>query len=101
MKIKHLTIKIYRSEDNELAYFSFYRDDNKKPFATLDGGWCTHEQFCMARSLVDQGDYNSIRAAVAVELDRLAKNYTVINVYPDREEQVMTTAPVFTLEELL
>ena len=101
MKINHLTIKIYRSEDNELAYFSFYRDNYKKPFATLDGGWCTHEQFCMARDFANQGKYDLLKVGVLVELDKAPKNYSVINVYPDREETVMTTAPVFTLEELL
>ena len=102
MKIKHLTIKIYRTYDDEIAYFSFYRDNNKNPFATLDGGWCTHEQFIMACDLVKERKWLALRAAVAIELDRDPKSFDIINIYPDGRRVILCSSdPVFTLEELL
>lgn len=101
MKIKHLTIKIYHADEDYISYFAFYRDNNKHPFAILDGGYCTHEQFCTTCDLIKEKKWRMIRAAIAAELNKDAENYSVINVYPDHEVQVMTTAPVFTAEELL
>ena len=101
MKINHLTIEVYRACDNDIAFFYFRRDNNKKAFGYLDGGFCTHDQFILARKLLEKGNYKAIVAAVAVELDKQPKNYTVKNIYLDREEIVYTTAPVFTAEELL
>lgn len=102
MKIKNLTIKA-RYMGGELAYFSFHRDFKENSFATLDGGWCTHEKFLEFRNLYNAKQYKQLVEIVATKHNKQPLNFNIIegDALKDNWTEIYTTQPVFTLEELI
>lgn len=78
---KKLIIELNYCCFDELGWINFYKEGCKHPFKSIDGGYCTHEQFNFAKGLITEGKFDTIHAAVACELDRLFKGYEVKYVY--------------------
>lgn len=92
MKIKNLTIKAHYMGD-ELAYFSFHRDYKDNSFATLDGGWCTHEKFKHFRNLYENKQYKELVDIISTNYNKQPLNFNIVrgNALKDNWKEIYNT----------
>lgn len=102
MKIKNLTIKAHYLGD-ELGFFTFHRDYKENSFGSIDGGYCTHEEFKHFKELYQTKQYKKMIEIIAAEYNKTPVNFNIIegDALKDNWKEIYTTLPVFTLEELL